>query len=158
MAQSLETLRNGIITTLYGRRLGLDKDETLVGVKDVKKVVQDLTSASTGTALNSHGYINVTGSSLLTSGQAFLLPLPIPGVEVNLTNINADTSAASPGSTAMTFIRPSTAFVIKTSEGSTMTTINLAVGASVTLVGLSTAVFGVKTRTTLAGVIINGTT
>lgn len=159
MAQLLETIRNRASDSVKGRKLGIDlADQTLIGPKDIKKAVQDLTSASTATAMNNYGYVNVTGTSLLTSAVTFLLPLPIPGVELNITNINADTSAASPGSTALTFIRPSTAFVIKTSEGSTMTTINLAVGASVTLLGLSTNVWGVKTRTTLAGVIINGTT
>ena len=159
MAQSLETLRSqAMFTSVHGRRLGLTSDDYLAGPKAMKGVVQDLTSASTGTTLNGFGNVNVTGSSLLTSAQTFLLPLPIPGVDVNIINVNADSSAASPGSTAMTFIRPSTAFVIKSSEGSTMTTINLAAGASVVLTGITTGIFHVKDRTTLAGVIINGTT
>lgn len=160
MAQLLETLRNNAVRHIDGRNLGIDKDETLVGVKSLKHAVQDLTSASTATSLNNYGTIKVTGSSLMTSaaGGAFLLPLPIPGVDLTIVNENADTSAASPGSTAMTFIRPSTSFVIKSSEGTTNTTINLAAGACVTLHGASTGVYVVKTRTTLAGVIINGTT
>lgn len=158
MAQSLETLRSNNITSLWGRRLGLQFDETIAGAKDIKKAVQDLTSASTGTALNAYGYVRVTGTSLLTSAQAFLLPLPIPGIDLTLQNTNADTSAASPGSTALTFIRPSTSFVIMSSEGTTNTTINLTPGSVVTLSGLSTGVYAVKGRTTLAGVIINGTT
>jgi|SRR5882672_454553 len=162
MAQSLETLRSNNITSLWGRRVGLQFDETLAGIKDVKKAVLDLTSASTGTALNAYGTVNYTGTSLATSvagsGGTFLLALPIPGVDVALFNTNADSSVGSPGTTALTFIRPSTAFVIKSSEGTTMTTINLAVGASVILHGLSTGIYNVKARTTLAGVIINGTT
>lgn len=158
MAQLLETLRNNNVTPLYGRRLGFQVDETLAGVKDLKKAVQDLTSASTGTTLNNYGYVRVTGSSLLTSAQTFLLPLPIPGIDLTIQNTNADTSAASPGSTAMTFVRPSTAFVILSSEGSTNTTINLTPGSVVTLAGLSTGIYAVKGRTSLAGVIVNGTT
>jgi hypothetical protein len=160
MAQSLETLKNRIKTSLFGRRLGLDNDDYLVGPPDIKREVTDLTSGSTATAIPARGIVNVTGSSLATSGAGgtFLLSNPVPGVEVTICNLNADTSAASPGSTAMTFIRPSTAFLIRSSEGTTETTINLAVGAAVTLVGLSTGYYQVKNRTTLAGVIINGTT
>jgi hypothetical protein len=122
--------------------------------------VSDLTSASTATAIPAFGYVNVTGTSLATSaaGGTFLLSNPVPGVEVTICNINAATSAASPGSTAMTFIRPSTAFVMYSSEGTTETTINLAPGSAVVLAGLSTGAYQVKGRTTLAGVIINGTT
>lgn len=158
MAQSLDSIRNKIVTTLLGRRLGLDADEFLCGPKDLKHVVTDLTSASTATAIPNHGLVNITGTSLLTSAQTFLLSNPAPGVEVTITNINADSSAASPGSTALTMIRPSTAFLIRSSEGTTETTINLAVGAAVTLMGLSTGYYQVKGRTTLAGVIVNGTT
>lgn len=159
MAQSLETLRNRSITNLYGRRAGLDIDETLVGVKDVKKVITDLTSASTATAIPAHGFVNFTGTSLATSaaGGAFVLTNPIPGIEVTVCNVNANTSAASPGSTSLWLVRPSTAFVILSTEGSTMTSINLNAGAAVKLVGLTTGLMQVLSRS-LAGVVVNGTT
>jgi hypothetical protein len=92
------------------------------------------------------------------AGGAFLLSNPVPGAEVTVVNINADTSAASPGSTAMTLLRPSTAFYIRSSEGTTITTVNIAAGAAVVLAALSTAYYHIKSRTTLAGVIANGTT
>lgn len=160
MPQSLETLRNNNVRHIDGRNLGIQQDETLTGVKALKDVVQDLTTATTATAVNNYGTVNFTGTSLGTSaaGGTFLLSNPIPGVGVTLQNINADTSAGSPGTTALTFIRPSTAFVIKTSEGSTMTTINLAVGCALTLYGLTTGIAIVTGRGTLAGSLINGTT
>lgn len=160
MAQSLDTLKSKINTSLFGRRLGLDSADYLVGPPDIKRQVTDLTSASTATAIPAHGIVNITGSSLMTSaaGGTFLLSNPVPGVEVTICNLNADTSAGSPGSTAMTLIRPSTAFLIGSSEGTTETTINIAAGAAVTIIGLSTARYHVKNRTTLAGVIVNGTT
>lgn len=158
MALSLTTLRNTILTSLHGRRLGLGANDFLQGQKDLKRVVTDMTSASTGTAIPNHGYVGITGSSALTSAQTFLLSNPEPGVEVTIANLNANSSAASPGSTALTMIRPSTEFYIRSSEGSTGTTINLTPGCAVTLAGLSTDLYQVVQRITLAGTIINGTT
>lgn len=158
MAQLLETLRSSIIDSIKGRKLGLDLNGYVVGVPDVKRQVTDLTSASTGTSIPAYGFVGITGTSLLTSAQAYLLSNPVPGVEVTIANLNADSSAASPGSTALTMMRPSTAFVIKSSEGTTMTTINLAVGNVVKLLGLSTGVYQVSARSGTAGVIVNGTT
>lgn len=160
--QLLETLRNNNVRHIDGRNLGIQYDETLAGVKDIKRAVQDLTSASSATTLINYGLVNVTASSLATTvaaaGGTFVLGLPIPGVDVTLANINADTSAGSPGSTAVSFIRPSTAFVIKSSEGSTMTSIFLAQGCCVTLSGLTTGIYLVKGRNSSAGIIVNGTT
>lgn len=158
MAQSRQTLQQRILTSIFGNRLGLDPSDYLQGPLDYRHVVTDLTSASTATAIPAYGITNITGSSLLTSAQTFLLSNPVVGVDATIINVNAATSAGSPGSTAMTMIRPSTAFVILSSEGSTNTTINLAAGACVVLTGLTTALYQVKARTTLAGVIVNGTT
>src|SRR5687768_11024474 len=119
MAQSLETLRGSAITSIHGRRMGLDKDETIVGPKDLKRVVQDLTSASTGTALNNYGVVNIAGTSLLTSAQVFLLSNPIPGVPVVINNVRSNSTGGSSGSTALAIVRPSTAFYIRSSETST---------------------------------------
>lgn len=160
MAQSVNDLRSKILTSIYGRRLGMDANEFLVGQKDIKKAVLDLTTGSTATALNNYGQVNIVASSLGTSaaGAAFLLSNPEAGVDVSICNVNANSSAASPGSTALTLLRPSTAFVILSSEGSTMTTINLTPGSNIVLHGLSSALYQVKSRTTLAGTVINGTT
>lgn len=138
MAQSLETLRSNNLTPIYGRRLGLQLDETLAGPKDLKLAVQDLTSASTGTALNNYGIVNIAGTSLLTSGQIFLLSNPIPGIPVVINNVRANSTGGSSGSTAVAIERPSTAFYIRSSEGSTGVGIVLDQGASITLMGVST--------------------
>lgn len=160
MALSLNSIRNSMITSVFGRRLGLDKDEYLAGVLDVRRIVTDLTSASTATAIPNNGLVTFTGTSLATSGAGggFLMSNPVAGVDVTIFNINAATSAASPGSTAFTMLRPTTAFVIQSSEGTTETTINLAAGCAVTLTGVSSGIYAVKSRVTLAGVIVNGTT
>lgn len=158
MALSIDTMRDLIRTSLFGRRFGIDQDEFLVGQNGIKLVIADLTSASTATAIPASGYVTITGTSLLTSAQTFLLTNPIAGAQVNITNLNANSSVGSPGSTALTMIRPSTAFVIRSSEGSTGTTINLTPGQSIVLVGLSTALYQVFGRGTLAQAVINGTT
>lgn len=154
MAQSLETIRNGILTSLYGRRAGLDKDETLVGVKDLKRVVQDLTSASTGTALNPHGIVNIAGTSLLTSAQVFLLSNPIPGVPVTINNVRSNATAGTSGSTVISIDRPSTAFYIQSSEASSGVAIQLNEAASITLMGITTALYQVVARSGVGAAVV----
>ena len=160
MAQTLETIRNSIITSIFGRRLGLDNNSFLSGPKDIKHVVTDLTSASTATAIPNHGVTNVTATSLATSaaGGVFAIDYPQPGVVTTICNVNANTSAGSPGSTAMTFVRRDTTFNIVSSEYSTGVAINLATGCAIQLTGLSTALYQVTARGTLAGSIITATT
>lgn len=157
MAQSLETLRNNAITSLYGRRAGLDKDETFVGTKGLKQVVQDLTSASTATALNNYGTVvaRISGS-MTTATAAFLLSNPIPGVDVRI--CYAQTSqGATAGSTGIAFIRPSTAFYIQSSDGSTGCALLLTQGSACTLRGISTDAY-MFIRHGTSGAIVTGTT
>lgn len=160
MALSLNAARNAIITSIYGRRLGLDNLEFLAGALDIRRQVTDLTSATTGTVVPNNGTVTFNGTSLATSaaGGAFLLSNPVPGVSVTICNVNPLTSAGSPGSTAFTVLRPSTAFVIQSSEGTTETTVNIAAGCAATLTGLTTALYQLTNRVTLAGVVVNGTT
>ena len=61
MAKSLTELRNSILTSVYGRRLGLDPDEFLVGQKALKMVTQSIGSSTNATASN-------TGTQLLNYG------------------------------------------------------------------------------------------
>jgi hypothetical protein len=157
MAQSLETLRRSVLTSIYGRRAGLSNDEFFVGAKDVKVAVQDLTSASTGTALNNYGSVNISGTSLLTSAQIFLLSNPVPGVSVQINNVRANATAGTSGSTALAISRPSTAFYIESSEASTGVGIVISEGASVILTGLSTAKYIVAARSGV-GVVVQPAT
>jgi hypothetical protein len=160
MALSLGSIQRSIITSIFGSRLGLDQSGYLAGPPDVRRVVTDLTSASTATTIPNNGVVQFTGTSLGTSaaGGTFVLGLPVPGVSVTIANLNANTSAASPGCTAFTMIRPSTAFVILATDASTLTTINLVPGSAITLTGLTTGLYQVTGRGTTLGVILNGTT
>ena len=158
MAQSLETLRSGTITSIHGRRRGLDSDETLVGAKDVKRVVQDLTSASTATTLNAHGMIvaRITGVATTAAGGVFILPNPIPGLCLDLCYANTSQGATA-GSTAIAFLRGSTAFYIQTSLGSTQVAVKLAQGNMCRLAAVSTDAYMLQALGTSAGVSAIGT-
>lgn len=160
MAQSLETLRSNAVTSLYGRRLGLDKDETLIGPKALKRAVQDLTSASTGTTLNNYGVIvaRITGVATTAAGGVFILPNPIPGVAIDLCYANTS-QAATAGSTAIAFLRGSTAFYIQSSVGSTGVAVLLPQGTWARLMGMSTDAYHLQTAigsSILGGAAVTG--
>ena len=152
MAQSLETLRNNIVTHIYGRRLGLAQDETLIGSKDIKRAVQDLTSASTATAANNYGLVVARISGSMTTATAnFLLSNPIPGVAVDI--VYAGTSqGATAGSTGIAFSRPTTAFYIQSSVGTTGVAVLIANGGSARLLGISTDAYALQSGSIAATV------
>ena len=157
MAQSLETLRGKNVTPIFGRRLGLQSDETLAGPKDIKLVVQDLTSGSTGTTLNNYGKVvlRISGSITTATG-SFILGTPIPGIDVEISY--AQTSqAATAGSTAIALIRPSTAFYIQSTDGSTGVAVLMAQGAAITLRGISTDAYMFIRHGTSAAVVVGAT-
>ena len=158
MAQSLETLRNNRITSIHGRRLGLDKDETLVGPKAIKKSVLDLTSGSSAQAIPAYGYVAVrmSGSMTTASQPAFTISNPIPGVDVAV-NYAQTSQAATAGSTAVAFIRASTAFYIQSTDGSTGVAVLVAQGGAFTLRGLSTDLYQFIRHGTSASVVVGAT-
>lgn len=154
MAQNLETLRGLNITPIFGRRLGLQQDETLAGPKALKKVVQDLTSGSSvGTVVNNYGTVVARISGSMTTANAdYFLSNPIPGVDVEL--CYAQTSqAATAGSTAIAFQRPTTAFYIQSTDGSTGVAVLLAQGGACTLRGITTDAYMFIRHGTSAAVV-----
>lgn len=167
MALTNEQVRNQILTSVHGRRMGLTPPSTrinvgfggdmLAGPLDIIRTVQDLTSASTGTALNNFGVVNIAGTSLLTSAQGYLLSNPIPGVGLIVNNVRSNATAGSSGSTAINLIRPSTAFYIRSSEASTGVAIQLSEAASITLMGVSTDAYQVIGRTGVGAVVVGAT-
>lgn len=139
MAQSLETLRSKSIVSVHGRSLGIDNADYLVGPKGIKGVVQDLTSGSTATTLNAYGTIvaRITGVATTASGGVFILPNPVPGVAIDISYANTSQGATA-GSTAIAFLRGSTAFYIQSSIGSTGVAVLLPQGTWARLLGIST--------------------
>ena len=79
MAQSLETLRSNNVTPIYGRRLGLQQDETLAGPKELKLAIEDITTTVPTTAL-AYGMTRVQTSGSSQGPTQHFLPAPIPGV------------------------------------------------------------------------------
>lgn len=154
MAKSLETLRSNILTSIFGRRLGLDPNEFMVGPKDIRLATQTLTSATTGTNAVNYGItgFNVTTASASTAssvgttevGRSFLLDPPSEGVSKILYNAN------STGSTASVVVEFGTGVTcFSASLGSTFTGLTMwAGGQYAQLVGVSTSQWMAMTGST----------
>lgn len=155
---TLQENRNSILTTIYGRRLGLDKNDFLIG-KSAKHAIQALTSGSSATAITNYGVtaINVTtgsastGSSIGTTevGLSWNMDAPEPGVEKTIYLSN------STGSTAGAVVEFGTGVTgFNSSLGTTFTGILLqGHGAWVKLIGMSATswmMVGMSTSTSMA--------
>jgi hypothetical protein len=154
MALNIETLRNLAVTTIYGRRLGIDVAGRLVGHEGLRIPTKDATSDTTGTALDGYGWSNVD----TTTDDTWLLSAPVPGAFKYIY-----TGSTSTG--IRTIKRADATFAIQTSANSTGTTIVAQGGALLlTLFGLSSALYGVVSRPTgfssacSTEMAINGTT
>lgn len=135
MASLLETLRNSINPSVYGRRLGLTPGDFLVGPKDIQVQVEDFTTTAAATA-NNYGVtrVLVTGSSQTSQ---FTVALPQPGVRKSfiLQSTSTGTQQFILG-TALIF------GASLTTVGSTMFSL-VRQGASINLIGLTTALWGI---------------
>lgn len=132
MAFSLAQLRNRMLTSIHGRRFGLDHDEFAVGPKGLRAPITDATSDTTGTNLPNHGMVSL----VTTTDDVWRLTDPVPGCEVTLF-----CGSSSTGTHAVT---PAAATIIS-SNGIAGSSISMAgAGAVVTLVGLSTALWMLK--------------
>lgn len=137
MAQSLETLRNSIITSMRGRRVGIDRNDFLIH-KGHKKAITDIDTGDTGTDVKNYGIVQTlcTGSSQTAQ---WSMEAPEPGVEVTLINGTSSTG------TMQFLTTPNGADILISSVGTTVGVVSLLQGgAAVTLVGLTTARWGVK--------------
>ena len=139
MALTLATIRNGIITSLHGRRLGFDVNDVLVGSKAIKRPITDATSDTTGTDLPNTGIVSV----VTTTNDTWALTAPLAGVEVTImTGSDSTGEHTIAGSTAA-----GTAATFQSAESSTGPGIVLQGGnASMTLVGVSTALWRATSR------------
>ena len=134
MAQSLDTARKQIKTSVHGRRLGIDHTEFLAGVKDIRRVVTQATSDTTGTALPNHGLVSV----VTTTNDTWTLTDPVEGVQVELTTGSTSTGVHTISCAAATIVSS----VSSTFGGVTLT----GGGAGMILSGLTTAVWTVTSR------------
>lgn len=77
MAYSLQTLRSQKITSIHGRRLALDKDDFIVGPKDIRTQIEDVQSTA-GSSFSAFGLTRIltTGS---TQCGIYTLQAPVIG-------------------------------------------------------------------------------
>lgn len=162
MGLSLLQLRNKILTSLYGRRLGLTPNAFLVGPKSLQLVTQDIgapasTASTTSTEILNYGITSLavgtgaatTGSSYGTVevGGVYALAAPEPGVEKII-------YTASNHSTMLITVAFSTGVTGGTSNGSTFGGVSFnAPNQWVRLIGASTSkwlVAGIATGASVA--------
>jgi hypothetical protein len=94
-------LASNIITSIFGRRMGLDSSGILYGPSARVWPLYSVTSATTASALlPSYGIIiaNTTDSSGTTAG--WCIGAPIPGVQLKLINMSTGTAAFQIASSA----------------------------------------------------------
>lgn len=141
MAQSLDEARAKILTSVHGRRLGIDHAEFLAGVKGIRRAVTEATSDTTGTNLPNHGLVSV----VTTTNDSWILSDPEVGCQVSIL-----TGTTSTGIHTVTADNAT----INSSVQSTMGEIVMTGGAQgCVLEGLSTSLWGIVSRASTAGTL-----
>lgn len=145
MALSLESLRNVIATSIFGRRLGLDINDYLTGTKDIRKAVEDLTTVPT--TVIAYGNSRVTASGSSQGPVQHFLPVPVVGLTKILSISTTSTGSHQFLSTA------NGASILCASDGTTKSLVNIVgQGGGVTLFGLTTAIWQVIAQTSTGGI------
>lgn len=141
MPDAYQTLyRSRIRTSIFGPRLGLDDDGVMVGPLALKKEVRSLTTVPT-TKVAPHGIARITATGSTQGPVQHFLDAPLVGVELQL-----ELTSTSTGSHQFLSTAAGAAFLIS-SLGTTGGVLNfIGPGGSITLVGLSTALWGVRAR------------
>lgn len=148
MAISLEQLRNQIVTSLFGRRFGLDKDEFQVGPKDHRFAIEDYQSTA-ATSFNNYGHTRIltTGSTQLSNNT---LQAPVPGVRKSFSLQSTSTGNQIITATNAAFLSAS---------GSSVAVINLqGAGAFVDLIAVTTNYWQMLSGSTIAPSNVTHTT
>src|SRR5205085_1621983 len=113
----LETLRNSIIDSIKGRKIGIDSAGYMVGIPGVKVQIEDATTATSTVSAFGHTRVTVTGSS--QGPVQYTLPAPAPGVMKTLSLDSTSTASFQFLSTA------NGASILAASDGTTKSLINL---------------------------------
>jgi predicted phage tail protein len=128
----------GYITSIHGRRLALDKDDNLVGPEGFRQRLHEATASTTGTAIPNSGVATVTTST----NDGWTLTDPVLGCQIHLM-----TGSTSTGTHTVT---PAAATILS-SIGAAGSAIALkGGGAAISLIGLSTSLWGVTSITSSA--------
>lgn len=132
MAISLETLRSSILDSIKGRKFGLSPTGYLVGAPDNVVPVSQATTATTGTVIDPFGFTGVSSSTNTT----WSLAAPVAGVTKQLIATTTSTGTMAVQLASGNFL---------TTSGSSFNQMSFAaLGQSVDLIGLSTALYGVN--------------
>ena len=138
MAYTVEQLRNEILTSIFGRRVGLDPNGQLLGFNDTRIPITDATSDTTATTIPGYGVTTVDTST----NDTWLLGPPVRGAMKYLY-----TGSTSTG--IRTIMRADATFAIRSSAASTLTTI-VAQGGGLwlQLFGVTSAIYAIVGRPT----------
>lgn len=148
MASLLETLRNNILSSIRGRKLGFDANEYLVGPPGLREQIEDITSTA-ATSAAPHGVTRVLTSGSSQTGN-YTLQAPIPGIRKTL--FQASTST---GVMIFTFTNAG----LYLASGTSAAVIALkGQGASVDLIAMSTSQWALANGATVLNSIVQITT
>lgn len=137
MALTINTIRQQLLTTIFGGRLGLDQRDYIGGVNAVRRPIEDITTTSPTTAA-AHGITRISGLGSSQGPVQHNLPVPVPGVEKTLILDCTSTGSQQFLST------PNGASIVASSLGTTVGVINfVGPGGRITLIGVSTAQWSV---------------
>jgi len=154
---------NSIITSIFGRRLGLqpmssaasgsgrngETPDFLLGAEAVK---MGINAGTTSRNLPAYGVSNIAGTSALSSS-VYTLDPPIPGVPVYL---NFNSSANAPA-----YVKTANGETIVSSQGTTFSVIKSTNGAAngvLGLIGITTAIWGALSGISSATFALSTTT
>lgn len=145
MAYTLEQVRDGIKTSVHGRRLGLKQlvsndlnSEGLVGPATQQFPITDATSDTTATVITGYGLTSID----TTTNDTWLLAAPIPGVRKSFY-----TGSTSTG--IRTVLREAATFTIRSSANSTAVGfVAQGGGLFMELIGITSTLYGVVSRPT----------
>lgn len=153
---SLEGVRNRLVTSIFGRRLGLESNNALGGMVGVINPISGfssggttITSTDVGTAIPAYG-LTAVGASGASATTAYVLAAPIPGVRKTLF-VPTTGYAVVLSSTGSFYC--STASVTSTYQIATFT----GKGNVLELMGVTTALWAVLTNYAITSVTTGNT-
>lgn len=133
MALSLESLRNALKTTIFGRRLGLDGSDYLVGFPGMRMPIEDIQTTSP-TSASPFGLTRNLTSGSSQNGQHTLQNIPVGAVKI--------LSLVSTSTGTQQYTMPSGVTLYNTSAGTSSAVVSLTYpGASVTIMAETTSVY-----------------
>jgi hypothetical protein len=139
---SLDTVRSKMITSIHGKRLGLDPNDVLLGPVEFMRPIVACTSDTTGTIMFGAGVYSVD----TTTDDGWRLGQPIPGATVEI--FTATTSTGTRTITMGTATTTGT-WAMMSSAAITYATIVIKGGGQyLKLIGLTTDLYGIVTRGT----------